>query len=172
MEGERGTTPAAQPDTLPILEKRKIEAEILRHVHDTLTERFGPETADAVVAEAVRRSALEQAGRFAAAAGSTSLDSFVAAQELWTRDGALEIAVRERTADTYAFDVVRCRYAETYRSMGLGRIGHLLSCNRDGVFCKGYDPKLRLTRTQTIMQGASHCDFRYRYADEGGADEA
>jgi hypothetical protein len=26
----------------------------------------------------------------------------------------------------------------------------------------GYDPKLKLTRTQTIMGGASHCDFRYR----------
>lgn len=50
--------------------------------------------------------------------------------------------------------------------MGLGEIGHLLSCQRDGTFCEGYDPKLKLTRTQTIMQGASHCDFHYRYEDE------
>ena len=33
----------------------------------------------------------------------------------------------------------------------------------DGAFCEGYDPRLKLERTQTIMQGASHCDFRYRY---------
>ena len=58
---------------------------------------------------------------------------------------------------------MRCRYAETYKAMGLGEIGHLLSCNRDGAFCEGYDPKLKLERTQTIMQGASHCDFRYTY---------
>jgi hypothetical protein len=49
--------------------------------------------------------------------------------------------------------------------MGLGEIGHLLSCNRDRAFCEGYDPKLKLERTQTIMQGASHCDFKYRYDD-------
>ncbi len=46
--------------------------------------------------------------------------------------------------------------------MGLGDIGHLLSCNRDGDFCIGYNPKMELTRTQTIMKGAPYCDFRYR----------
>ena len=55
------------------------------------------------------------------------------------------------------------RYAEMYRSMGLGEIGHLLSCQRDGSFCEGYDPKLKFARTQTLMQGASHCDFHYVY---------
>ena len=68
-------------------------------------------------------------------------------------------------------NVTRCRYAEMYRDMGLGEIGHLLSCNRDGTFCEGYDSRIRFVRTQTLMQGASHCDFRYTY-DEKGVDEA
>ena len=51
--------------------------------------------------------------------------------------------------------------------MGLGAIGHLLSCNRDGAFCTGYDDRIRLERTQTIMEGASHCDFRYRLPADG-----
>jgi len=66
----------------------------------------------------------------------------------------------------YVFHVTRCRYAEMYRDMGLGDIGHLLSCQRDGTFCEGYDKRLKLKRTQTIMQGASHCDFSYTYEDE------
>jgi hypothetical protein len=53
-----------------------------------------------------------------------------------------------------------------YKAMGLGEIGHLLSCQRDGTFCEGYDPKLKLTRTRTIMQGASRCDFAYRYEED------
>ena len=69
----------------------------------------------------------------------------------------------EKTADTFNFNVKRCRYAETYREMGLGKLGAILSCNRDGAFCTGYDRKLKLTRTQTIMGGASHCDFRYSH---------
>ena len=49
--------------------------------------------------------------------------------------------------------------------MGLAEIGGLLSCGRDGTFCTGYDPRIKLERTQTIMQGASHCDFRYRWEE-------
>ena len=46
--------------------------------------------------------------------------------------------------------------------MGLGKIGHLLSCGRDGSFCKGYDPSIELDRGHIIMEGATHYDFRYR----------
>lgn len=149
---------------LSMLDKRRIEAEMLKHVYDTLRESHGPDVAKATIAESVRRSSTEQAARFATETeGGTSLDSFVALEPLWTQDGALEIEVIERSATTYAFDVVRCRYSEMYKSMGLGEIGHLLSCQRDGTFCEGYDPKLKLTRTHTIMQGAGSCDFRYRY---------
>ena len=167
---EPATTQA--PETLAMLDKRRIEAEILKHVYDTLVASHGEALAQATIGEAVRRSALAQAGRFAAAAGGrTSLETFIDSQSLWTKGGALEIEVRERSADSYAFDVVRCRYAEMYREMGLGHIGHLLSCNRDFVFSEGYDPKLKLERGQTIMGGAKCCDFRYRYEDPGAAAE-
>ncbi|WP_376093702.1 L-2-amino-thiazoline-4-carboxylic acid hydrolase [Roseomonas sp. CCTCC AB2023176] len=159
---------AAAPETLAMLDRRRIEAEILGHVYATLKETAGPEAAAQTVGEAVRRSALQQARRFAAAAGGqTSLQTFIDRGSLWEKGGALETVVLRRTGTEYDFNVTRCRYAEMYREMGLGEIGHLLSCNRDATFCEGYDAKLKLTRTQTIMGGASHCDFRYRYVEEG-----
>ncbi len=87
--------------------------------------------------------------------------------ELWTHDGALEIDVLASSPAEFAFDVTRCRYSEAYREMGLEAIGGILSCNRDGVFCQGYDPRIRLERTRTLMEGASHCDFRYRLEEDG-----
>src|SRR6267378_972404 len=150
------------PEGLSMLEKRKIEAEILKEVYETLKESHGEEVAKRTIAESVRRSAIEQARAFAASApGGTSLKAFQDVMPLWTKGGALEIEVREQTDKTFAFDVVRCRYAETYKAMGLGEIGHLLSCNRDGAFCEGYDPKPELERSQTIMQGARACDPSY-----------
>jgi len=147
-----------------MLDKRKIEAEILKEVYETLKASHGVEVAKATVSESVRRSAIEQARQFAATApGGTSLKAFQDVMPLWTKGGALEIEVKEQTATTFTFNVTRCRYAETYKAMGLGEIGALLSCNRDGAFCEGYDPKLKLERSQTIMGGASHCDFKYRY---------
>ncbi|MFT7576189.1 MAG: hypothetical protein ACI9XZ_002576 [Alphaproteobacteria bacterium] len=95
------------------------------------------------------------------------MQTFVDRQSQWTMSGALEIEVKQQSDDVYRFDVKRCRYSEMYREMGLGEIGHLLSCQRDGTFCEGYDPRLILTRTQTIMQGATHCDFSCRREEAG-----
>lgn len=173
MSDDKQTRPAmpAHPENLSMLAKRRIEAEILGHVYQVLKASHGKEVAMKTVGDAVRQSAIEQARRFAAETEQgTSLQHFVDMSKLWQKEDALKIEVRRKTDTEYDFDVVRCRYAEMYREMGLGEIGHLLSCQRDGSFCEGYDPKLKMKRTQTIMQGASHCDFRYTYEDEGGSD--
>ncbi|MGI9480240.1 MAG: L-2-amino-thiazoline-4-carboxylic acid hydrolase [Hyphomicrobiaceae bacterium] len=148
---------------LPMLERRRIEAQILAHVYETLKASHGVDVAQQTVADAVKASSIEQARAMAdAVGGNTSMQTFVDRQSQWTMGGALEIDVKEQSDEVYRFDVKRCRYSEMYREMGLGEIGHLLSCQRDGTFCEGYDTRLKLTRTQTIMQGATHCDFSYR----------
>jgi L-2-amino-thiazoline-4-carboxylic acid hydrolase len=150
--------------TLAMLERRRIEADILKHVYDTLKASHGADVAKRTIAESVRASAMAQAGQMAAAVGgNTSMQTFIDRQELWTRGGALEREVIEQSNTKYRFNVTRCKYAEMYREMGLGEIGHLLSCQRDGTFCEGCDKRLTLKRTQTIMQGATHCDFDYSY---------
>ncbi|AVO46325.1 L-2-amino-thiazoline-4-carboxylic acid hydrolase [Phreatobacter cathodiphilus] len=164
------STAPAHPAGLSMIEKRRIEAEILKHVYEQLKESHGVEVARSTIGEAVRRSALEQAARFAAQSPEgPSLQGFIDMQPLWTAEGALTVEEIGRTETTYAFNVVRCRYSEMYKAMGLGEIGALLSCQRDGTFCEGYDPKLKLERTQTIMQGASHCDFRFTYEADTSA---
>lgn len=152
--------------TGPMIERRRIEAEILREVYKSATGLVGKEQAKTIIENAVRTSAIEQARQFATQVpGGTSLASFVDIQKYWTAENALEIQPERSDATHYEFKVTRCRYAEMYKDMGLAEIGHLLSCNRDGSFCEGYDPKLKLTRTQTIMGGASHCDFKFHYED-------
>jgi hypothetical protein len=51
------------------------------------------------------------------------------------------------------------------RSMGVPELGAVLSCNRDAALIEGFNPDITLTRTQTTMQGAPCCDFRYRRKD-------
>ena len=148
--------------SLGILARRRIEAEVLKPVYEELKAELGVERARHIISRAVRRAAIASGKAFAEnTAGGTSLESFRGIQPLWTKDGALEVETLRATASHYDFNVRRCRYAETYASMGLSEIGGLLSCNRDGAFCEGYDARLKLKRTQTIMEGADHCDFRF-----------
>ncbi|AVW93554.1 L-2-amino-thiazoline-4-carboxylic acid hydrolase [Celeribacter baekdonensis] len=148
---------------LPILDRRRIEAMILKHVLDVITERAGRAEAEAVIGETCSRSAIEQGKALAEDLGhAPNLSDFADILPNWTKEDALEMDVLVTEPDQMAFNVTRCRYAEMYQEMGVGDIGHLLSCNRDGDFCVGYNPEIELTRTQTIMKGASHCDFRYK----------
>lgn len=149
--------------TLPIIERRRIEAEILKHVYDVLVESQGEAVAEKVLDTAVSRSAVAQGEKYRAELGrDPDLADFAAILPNWTANDALKIEVKDAAPDRLDFDVVQCRYAEMYREMGLGHIGHLLSCNRDGEFCTGYNPAMELTRTETLMSGAKRCDFRYR----------
>ncbi|SFO90612.1 L-2-amino-thiazoline-4-carboxylic acid hydrolase [Cohaesibacter marisflavi] len=148
---------------IPILERRRIEAMILKHVLDVITERSGREEAEAVIGETCSRSAIEQGKAMAEGLDhAPTLSDFADILPNWTKEDALQIETLVTEPEQMDFNVTRCRYAEMYKEMGLGDIGHLLSCNRDGDFCVGYNPEIKLDRTQTIMKGASHCDFRYK----------
>jgi hypothetical protein len=156
-------------DDMPILTRRRIEAEFARGVFAEMQAALGEAAAKRILTAAVVKMARAAAARLAreAPGGAPSLDSFRAIQHLWTAGDALRTEVLAATPTAFDFNVTRCRYAEMYREMGLAELGAILSCNRDGAFCEGYHPRLRLTRTQTLMDGASHCDFRYRIEPEG-----
>ena len=148
---------------MPMLQRRRIEAAILKSVYEVIQQRSGEAEARAVIGEAVSKSAIEQGKALADELGHTpSFEDFLAIMPLWTKEDALQIDLIEANEDKLHFNITRCRYSEMYKEMGLGLLGDLLSCNRDGDFCIGYNPDMELERTQTIMKGASHCDFRYR----------
>jgi hypothetical protein len=69
--------------------------------------------------------------------------------------------VLEQNEERLSFNVTRCRYAEMYRALGIPELGALLSCNRDFALVEGFNRDVELTRTQTIMDGATHCDFPF-----------
>ncbi len=145
---------------LPILEQRRIEATVIKPIYEEMVAELGTERAQQILGAAIRKAAIAQ-GAALAGESEGGLRGFISLFERWKAGDALEVEVLHESDQRFDFNITRCRYSEMYRQMGLGEIGHLLSCGRDGAFCDGYDPKIRLERTQTIMGGASHCDFRY-----------
>lgn len=145
-----------------VLTRREIEARILTPVIQALSAEFGKEKVLEVVRHVIAEIARRQGRELAEQLGGNSISDFVSGKEAWTRSGSLEEGTLRMTNDTYDFDVTRCRYAEMYRALGIPELGIVLSCGRDGAFSEGFNPHLKLTRTQTIMEGDPCCDFRYR----------
>ena len=152
---------------IPTITKRRLQAEVIQPIYTEMVRVVGEDTAKLILTRAIRESAILEAKNFSRreAETTTSLRSFIELFKLWTTEGALEIEIHEQTDTVFSFDVTRCKYAEMYRDMGLDHIGKLLSCNRDKVFCQGYDSNIQLEREQTIMDGSDRCTFRYRYTD-------
>jgi hypothetical protein len=89
-------------------------------------------------------------------------ENVASAFEKYAAEGALTYEVQEQSEDTFEFDVTECRYAQFYKELGAPELGFLLVCSADFQVTEGFGPDIKLQRTQTIMEGASHCDFRYR----------
>ena len=151
---------------LPMLEQRRIEANILKPIYEEMEEHLGTEKAQEILGAAIIKNSISQGQAYAEGLEDKGLLAFRDTMAQWKASGALEMEMLKEDESEVHFNVVRCKYSEMYREMGVGHIGHLLSCNRDGTFCTGFNPAIKLDRTQTIMSGASHCDFRYRIEDE------
>lgn len=155
------TLPPDGLNEIGVLRRREIEARILLPVIDALGAEFGRDRVVGIVRDIIVQVAREQGREIADRMGGNSLPEFARALDDWKKGDAYRMEVLEESADRLDFDVTRCRYAEMYRALGIPELGALLSCNRDFALIQGFNPEVELTRTQTIMEGASHCDFRF-----------
>lgn len=156
------------PPRLTLLQRREIEAKVLAPFVRAVAGELGRERALVLLRNVIEGLARESGAEYAASVGRTTLSAFAGILDRWTEAGALELTILEQTDDRLTFDVTRCRYAELYRSLGLADLGASLSCCRDAALVEGFSPDIELSRTQTIMEGANHCDFRFRKKDGSG----
>jgi predicted hydrocarbon binding protein len=73
----------------------------------------------------------------------------------------VEREVIDDTEETYGYNITGCEFAEYFRSIGEPEIGALMTCGVDYAAEELIRPEWDFERTQTRMQGAPHCDFRW-----------
>jgi hypothetical protein len=144
------------------LQRRKIEGRVLIPFIAACRAKFGDDETRNIVGETIRQLAAEDGARWAETYGSDLAGLKRVAEDLWAGGGSMAVEVVSETEQHLDFNITRCRYAEFYQDLGLADLGYQVHCNRDYAMIVGFNPDLALTRTQTIMEGAAHCDFRFR----------
>jgi hypothetical protein len=149
--------------SVSVLQQAKIQAQVLVPLVKALQAELGRERANAIVRTALRDLYRRYGEEFWRAKNEENIGkAMTSAFATFARDDALDFEVKEQSQDAFDIDVRRCRYAEFYNAMGEPELGFLLVCSADFLMAEGFGPEIKLTRTQTIMQGASHCNFRYK----------
>jgi hypothetical protein len=147
---------------LPLLQQREIEAKAIAPLFQAFVAEVGEQRARDILRGAIGQLA-QQAGCSAAITmGGNDLRCLKLLVEKWQENGALELTVLRDDSEGFEFNVTRCQFAEMYRRLGLADLGPVLSCGRDGALIEGFNPEIAFSRTQTIMEGAAFCNFRYK----------
>jgi L-2-amino-thiazoline-4-carboxylic acid hydrolase len=150
-----------------VIQQAKIQAQVLVPLVKALQAELGEERANALVRRALGDIYRRYGEEFWRAKNEKNLGKVMAtAFTAYAREDALDYRVIEQSQDTFEIDVTGCRYAEFYKELGEPELGFLLICSADFPTAEGFGPDIKFSRTQTIMQGASHCDFRYRRLKE------
>ena len=151
---------------LSLLDKTRIQAQVLVPVLRALRAELGKDKADAIVRQALR----DWSKALFAAIGEGIEGS---PRRKWaTLQGALndvsarevKFEIRRQDEEALDIDVTSCRFAEFFRALGEPELGALLVCEADVDIAATGGDEVSLDRAQTLMRGAPSCTFRYRFA--------
>jgi hypothetical protein len=150
-----------------ILEQAKIQAQVLVPLLKAFQAELGTERANEIARKALGSWAYKMGKEVGAQGIGTAAEKVAAVLPVFSADDAHDIEVLKQTPEAFEFNVTRCRYAQFYKELGEPELGFLFLCSQDFPLTEGFSPDLELVRTQTIMQGASYCDFRWRMKGKG-----
>jgi fumarate reductase iron-sulfur subunit len=157
---------SAATEPINILDRRRIEAQIAGPLIKAFIEEVGEEKALAVVRSVIGKLARQSGRDLSKALGGNTMTDLARGLTAWAKGDAYEMDVITLSETEYVYNITRCRYAEMYKEIGLADLGVILSCGRDFELISGFNPKMRLTRTKTIMEGCDCCDFRISFQEK------
>lgn len=140
-----------------ILDAIKIQSRVVIPIVRELEKEIGKERAHAIVGRAIAGAYVVHRERRGFEANSHPRTE---------DDGGMDFPVEREivtdTEDDYAYNITGCQFADYFRSIGEPEIGALMTCGVDFAAEELVRPNWAFERSQTRMQGAPHCDFRWR----------
>ena len=151
---------------LSLLDKTRIQAQVLVPVLKALRAELGKEKADAIVRNALRDWSKQLFAAVGDSVDGSPRRKWAAMQSALTGITEREVTfeMKKHDKDALEFDVTECRFANFFRTLGEPELGALLVCATDFDIAAAGAGEVDLTRDQTLMQGAPSCTFRYRFA--------
>ena len=124
---------------------------------------IGREKLHEMMKRVIDLAARQQKAEFPKKAGNNDLATYTRnfrkPDSFW--QNVLTFQVIEDTPQAFEVKVTECLWAKTYRDFNAGDLGYILSCYADFASAEGFNPKMRMIRTKTLMQGDDCCNNRY-----------
>lgn len=76
-------------------------------------------------------------------------------------DKTLTMEIVEDTEKAFEIKVTECIWATTFLQADAGEFGYAAVCFGDYSWAEGFNPKIKMVRDKTLMQGNEYCNHRY-----------
>jgi hypothetical protein len=149
---------------ISLLDEYKFQAEVLVPILKVLRAELGEERANRLVLGALRewsRERWHRLGERFPGSPREKMDALYASVSPRIGNDADFQRLKDEP-DAQEINITGCRYADFFQQIGEPELGVVLCCDDDFYITEVGWPETELTRTQTIMQGAPYCDFRWR----------
>jgi hypothetical protein len=127
-----------------------------------LKQELGDEKAIELIKKLCNKSSIERGKELAQQLGENSLQVFVRQfKDPNTYKIVLTKEVVEDTVNAFELKVTECLWATVFRERDAADIGFAWICYGDYGLPQGFNPKIRMLRDKTLMQGHPCCNHRY-----------
>lgn len=128
-----------------------------------LSEEFGKERVITLMKKHADERGTEMGKRFAEQFGG---GDFATLKKMFRPDSpnfknSLTLSITEDTANVHEIKVTECIYASTFLEAKAGDLGFATICYADYNMASGFNPKVKMVRDKTLMQGHAYCNHRY-----------
>lgn len=128
-----------------------------------LAEEVGQARFEEMLKRAASKASVERMKQLAVKLPKNDLVAYLAPfkspNPLWQH--ALTWQLVEESERVVEVKITECLDAKTFRDAGAGDIGYALMCHPDFATAPAFNPKMKMTRTKTLMQGHDCCNPRW-----------
>lgn len=147
--------------TNKILDAVKIQSRVVIPIVKALEKEIGKERAHQIVGDAIAGAYVEHRQR-----RGFEQNSHPNTENESGLDFPVERQIVQDSETEYGHDITSCAFADYFRSIDEPEIGALMTCGVDFAAEALIRPDWHFDRTQTRMQGAPCCDFRWQLKTE------
>jgi len=127
-----------------------------------LVDEIGEKKAIKLIKEIVSKGSYTTGQRGSKATGKKSLTSFSSYFKGPVFLDTLTMEIVEDTDKIFEINVTECLAYEICKTEKAdGELGNACICHGDYAMAEGYNPKMKLFRDKTLMQGHGYCNHRY-----------
>lgn len=128
-----------------------------------MADKMGKENFMKALKEASAESAAAGMKQFAKSVPKNNLQAFAQVMKkpdyFWKHVLTLDIV--EDKENVFEIKVKECLWAKTFRLAKAGDIGYSMICHADFAMAQAFNPKMKMIRSKTLMQGHDSCNHRW-----------